>query len=1017
MKAGSSTITVLPGNHTLRYSPALAKIPDEKIADVIIEDWKCPGLEDLILPWIEQISAHFASEELVMTVCTKMLSLLHRNWKSNFEKSIYAIARIPDSKESIAIGASSWLQALRTRKWLAVSFLETTTPTRLVAATDDTQSAISIDFSLSSTIYSPEAFTSTKVSPSVPSALLSLVCSIWKPLKLLESPLNSNLLNALGVKVKLDESTFKNFVNYLFSKRDNLPSLVSLDNMVQVYRLAQDVLKDSPPATLREIFSSAILVPCTNNGNSHKKCKMVGSLCSADVDKNECSAYCQFCDCQTGGSGLKRSSPSGVYFHLVSVDRTCWKAAKLPTLESNPISEFDVEEELIRVPIPSVNLNHSMIPRLNVSESRVELHNIYSDNCKSFFCDVLKVPKTSSLTEVLSMRPIPPKFEIDFQWRSSQEAFGRTLGAWYALIHQCLEIDGDNTHKIYQLRKFPLLYDMNGKWRTPCQMNVNMASQISEDELIFCWSAADLAGMIPRNCVLGHSLDNLSANFNEGPSGSIPDSHSLLLKVLALPVLEQSVSVNLDMTTTTMIPNPSRKLDASLKFFRLLTKVWLSSSSIKTSKATVSDFITASKIDSEAFLVPALTLRLGLSNSVIGWTVEGLPCRFCSGSLFVDSRLDSSLQIDSNEDCVSFLVGDRESVREKVLIELTRAVFPADRRNQLLLLNFSTGLLNLRSSLMTSGLSTQNVARHLRTFLTSHGIPCSNPNLNDLLDRLVSEATSPTTSNAEKAVAKIAGSGTVSVVTTHLESTPLTSKRPTFSEMSQEGGVGTYTRYQTPMFEAISTAQRTMLNISRVPSLRSNLLEHSTSLPNSSYVDVIGYEGEKFVYQSFLGRIHRGQEFDFPTGHSELGSGRLIKAEWLNCSSESKQPYDIEIYLEVKGSIGRLDSSFERAISAGVIKRAPGSDDLLHVGPIFVEVKSTSVASSLISDSFKERGDLFEISLAEISYAYTMDWRFHVMRYRFIRDEKRSEMLHIPNLALALSRNPQHFKIYIGMRG
>lgn len=232
-----------------------------------------------------------------------------------------------------------------------------------------------------------------------------------------------------------------------------------------------------------------------------------------------------------------------------------------------------------------------------------------------------------------------------------------------------------------------------------------------------------------------------------------------------------------------------------------------------------------------------------------------------------------------------------------------------------------------------------------------------------------------------------------------------------------------------------------MLNISRVPSLRSNLLEHSTSLPNSTYVDVIGYEGEKFVYQSFLGRIHRGQDFDFPTGHSELGSGRLIKAEWLNCSSESKQPYDIEIYLEgwsstyediskpiyvtiicflsnlVKGSIDRLDSSFRRAISAGVIKRAPGSDDLLHVGPIFVEVKSTSVASSLISDSFKERGDLFEISLAEISYAHTMDWRFHVMRYRFIRDEKRSEMLHIPNLALALSRDPQHFKIYIGMRG
>nr|CDS32246.1 ATP binding region ATPase [Hymenolepis microstoma] len=1015
-----SNISVLPENHPLRNSPALANIPGEEITNVIIEDWDCPGLSDVILPWIEQISTHSATEELVTTVCIKVLSLLNRRWKSNFEKYTNAIGRTTDSKESIVIGTSSWLQNLRTHRWLAVSPLETTGQTMLVAATDNLQSSILPDF-ISSTIYSPEAFTPTKVPPPIPTSLLSLVCSIWEPLRSLERPPSSDFLNALGVKVKLDESTFKDLVNYLSSQSGNLPNLFTLDSMVQVYRLAQNILKDSPPAILHEIFASAILVPCTNH-RSRKRHKVVESLCSTDIDiEKTCPIYCQFCDNRTNENSLKRSYPSRMHFHLVSVDRTCWKAAKLPALESNIISDDCDVDKLIMVPLPSVNFNLSVIPRLDVSENRTELCNIYNDNFKSFFCDVLKVPKTSSLAEVLSMRPSPPKFEIDFQWRSTQEAFGRTLGAWYALIHQCLEVDGDNTHQMYQLRKFPLLYDMNGNWRTPCQKNGKMLSEISEDELVFCWSATDLATMVPRNCVLGHSLDNLSANFNEESSRSISDSHSLLLKVLALPVLEKVVSVNLDTTTASMFSNPSGELSDSLKFFRLLTKVWQSSSSYKTSKATVSDFITAPKVGPEAFLVPALTLRLQISNSAIGWTIKCVSCRFCSGSLLVDSRCEPDLQTGSNEDCVSFLVGDRGSIKEKILIELTRAVFPAHRRSQLLLLNFSIGLLNLRSSLMTSGLSKQKMAAHLRSFFASHGIPSSNPNLNNLLHHLVSETASPAistliTSSSEKVVTKNVKADSVSVVTAHLESTPSALRRPLLSSGNEEEGVGTYTRYQTPVFEAINTIQRTMLGVSGIPSLRSSLLEQST-LPNSTYVDAIGYEGEKFVYQSFLARIHSLQDFDFPTGHPELGSGRLIKAEWLNSAAESKQPFDIEIYLEVKGSIDRLDSSLRKAISIGVIRQSPGSGDLLHVGPIFVEVKSTCVASSLISDSFKERGDLFEISLAEVSYAQKMDWRFHVMRYRFIRDKKRSEMLHVPNLALALLRDPENFHIYIGMRG
>ncbi|VDN97183.1 unnamed protein product [Rodentolepis nana] len=679
-----SNISVLPENHPLRNSPVLGKISGEKSANVIIEDWDCPSLSDVILPWIEQISTHSPTEELVMRVCTKLFSLLNRKWKSNFEKYTNAVGRTPDSKESIVIGASSWLQNLRTHRWLAVSPLEMTDHTLIVAATNYPRSSVLMDF-VSSSIYSPDAFTPTKFPLPLPTSLLGLVCTIWEPLSSLERPPNPDFLNALGVKVELDESTFKDLVNCLSSQRDNLPSLLTLDSMVQVYHLAQHVLKGSPPALFREIFASAILVPCTNC-ESRKRRRMVELLCSTDIDVDETyPIHCQFCDSRTNENSLKRSSPR-VHFHLVPFNRTCWKAAKLPALESNPISEDCDEEEMIMVPRPSVKFNPSVTPRLDVSENRTELSTIYNDNFKSFFCDVLEVPKTSSLAEVLSMRPSPPKFEIDSQWRSAQESFGRTLGAWYALIHQCLEIDGDNTQQLCQLRRFPLLYDMNGNWRTPCQKNAKMLSKMSEDELIFCWSATDLASMVPRNCVLGHSMDTLSANFNEESSGSISDSHSLLLKVLALPVLEKVVSVNLDTATATMLSNPPRELYASLNFFRLLTKVWQSSSSYKTSEATVSDFMTTPKVGPEVFLVPDLTLRLQLSNSVIGWTIKCVSCRFCSGSLYVDSRFVSDLQTGSNEDCVSFLVGDKGSIKEQILIELTRVVFPAHRRNQLLLL-------------------------------------------------------------------------------------------------------------------------------------------------------------------------------------------------------------------------------------------------------------------------------------------------------------------------------------------
>lgn len=343
----------------------------------------------------------------------------------------------------------------------------------------------------------------------------------------------------------------QSLVDYLYDKRQELPSVLSLDNMIQVYFLAQHVLRDSPVNALCRLFSSAILVPCTDTRNARKKRRIVGSLGSSD-DGIECPIYCFFCDYQST-IDLKRTFPMGVNFHLVSADRTCWQAARLPSLKSNPDLEDDIEEVLVKVPIPNVNPISPKPPRLNNSEVRVELSKIYKDDCKSFFCDILKVPLTSSLPEVLSLRPLPPKFQSTLQWQVAQETFGRTLGAWYALIYRCLEKNTDNYEQMDQLRNFPLLYDMLGAWRTPCNLNSQKVGPFlfilhsyffqmpftSEDGLLFCWSAVDLAHLVPQKCVLGHCLDILAANADEDVSlslGGVPDSHSLLLNVLGLPV-------------------------------------------------------------------------------------------------------------------------------------------------------------------------------------------------------------------------------------------------------------------------------------------------------------------------------------------------------------------------------------------------------------------------------------------------------------------------------------------------
>lgn len=115
--------------------------------------------------------------------------------------------------------------------------------------------------------------------------------------------------------------------------------------------------------------------------------------------------------------------------------------------------------------------------------------------------------------------------------------------------------------------------------------------------------------------------------------------------------------------------------------------------------------------------------------------------------------------------------------------------------------NFSNGLLSLRSSLLTSGLSGTDVANHLRTFLISHGVPSSNRSLNDLLSRLTSGML-PTVSTNVVEVLPVRGAS-VSAITAHSESVTIAPRRTSTQSGDDNTGVGCYTRFQTPMFEAI----------------------------------------------------------------------------------------------------------------------------------------------------------------------------------------------------------------------
>ncbi|KAL5110447.1 Protein NO VEIN [Taenia crassiceps] len=1080
LSVASDHLPLLPSTHVLKLSPALVCLTGQ--GGTVIEDWTCPGLENLVLPWIERTTERFGLIESVKVVCEKLAKLLSRNWSQSFEKYTLAIANKGDGDNRmsemkgedrrVVLGASSWLQALRTRKWLVLTcpidadnrsgcLLE------LVAATRNQKSAgAAIDFVATPPIYTPTVFTEG-MGANIPLPLFAPFCPLWQCSETSEDPLAPGLIAALGVKQILDESTFQHLMDHLSKDPCNLPSTLTVATMLQVYDLALRVLGDTRPDLLRHIFSSALLVPCMA---AHTACKKRQKLVDdMDLGRQGESATnnCLFCVLQTKSQCQKRHSACTVSYHLVPAHRTCWEELRLlppgvvRVVQNDMEPEEDEDDDCVRVPVPSVNPISVTTPCYSAFDRRVPLCDIYGPEWKNFFCKVLGVPLTSSLGEVLSQRPFPPSSPLDANrcnWRAAQEAFGRRLAAWYTLIGRCFVAHSGTTSVTTEegdsflttLCNFPLLYDMTGAWRVPNQVT-SLSTSSADTGLLFAWSAGDLAAMLPPACLLGHSLEILGGDTDlstpERQSAPMSNSHSLLLNVLRLPVLEKSVIESVKLSESQCIPDddgsllrfavPSLPLNHLVKIFRRLTLAWLSSTIAHHHSAdAAAAFTTDTSSDGtlEAFLLPNLVVKLTLvrltdrpSDSLKEWTSFDVVCRFWRGKLYVDKRFEADFATGDDDDGTALpLCGAHKSIYNVVLTELARAVFPTNHSAQVSLLHFARGLMSLRASLLSSSLAREDVTRQLRAYLLSHCIPRGSRYLVDLLHRLVPEVSSPPSH---------------AIISTPLNSDSLISvvnmaPRPLSQNRQEHSSVGYSTRFQTPIFAALASEHVSGSSVPApsVASVRLNvfaydhltcstnlesILSHSTH--SSSSKMNIGRLGEQTVYEIYLDRMRRIHDFTFPSGHPFLGSGRLVEVRWVNGDGESCLPYDLIVFLEVNGSMPAARTELSAEVRSSIIQQSTTSPNLLLVGPIYVEVKSTGVVEERGED--EQRLELFEISLAEAAFARTSGWRYHLVRVRWSRSASgdtgfplQPRIAHIPNLSRAFTDDSAHHRLYIGLR-
>ncbi|KAL7064509.1 hypothetical protein AAHC03_05681 [Spirometra sp. Aus1] len=1210
-------LPALPSDHVL-MAPLVKVLGSilERGASWIVEDTVCPGLDVLLLPWIER-TAEAGPRPLVMTACSKLANLLNSGW-SNFERSKLALyhrhtdqnplpglrSTVQGRSRSYEFAAASWLVNLRVCEWLPVAQSRDVTAVRrrlqtlrapeaepLPPPASDLHLASSAQYdlaaaaepNLTSHIYSPNAFAPAgggfleTRSPEL-TALLRILCPVWQP-SVVEGtaalPTCLNFTEALGLRTRLDEASLEYLMDFLASSCEGLfaPSFMTPSLLLRVYELVQKFATDRLTVPhgghdvaaasrgkdwLRDLLappsSRTILVPCLLSAKFSGK-RRRGSEASAPERCLACLRLQAHCLTEPRGGAVgegprKRRHSSGrddveveeaaaadessLRHHLVPASWTCWQQANLPELtlpsgteltqeevdDDDAGDEEDTDFELSS-PTPAVVMHAEgegndpgSLPPLDISDERIPLCDSYGSEWKTFFCDTLKVPVTSSVAEVLRLRPTAPSGTAnDGNYRRAQKHFGRRLGAWYALLQFCIASENLTSAQIEDcLFNFPLLYDLSGRWRTP------------NSGRLFAWSAPDLAALFIRAAptgssdLLGHNLPTLEASVNSPVNvriGSAPGfresgtlvgtANALLLDVLHVPLLDQVASLSVGLfevpSQAGMIAGfaiPCSPLDAVLKAFRKLAQAWLSAPTRATSLTPSSFINTVPSHRIEAYFVPDLTVTLSINmpGELEGhsgkWIIPNIACRLVNEKLYMDSRFGEYVFADFTAAAAATASEGRdgstpaamsplarlhsaltrtaasaanetteggirvESIQQLLLAELARALLPTSPSSQLALIHFVRGFLNVTAPLLEEPLHPEG-RRQLHAYMLSHGIARSQANnlLNSLLPPAAPQPSeSSSSSSVQRPPPSVDLSASLpeaarptSVASAGATATPVSSVMEPANQrnlpasrplrLSQLTAVSRGTRFQTLLSEAFSSGTsnsqsrstekdgaasseafwRGITDASDSSALstftRERLSRALASGGSQSSTAEIGRMGEMAVFQYLEQAIHRGHrdaQLAFPTGHPNLGSGRLVDCHWVNADSESRLPYDITITLEVECPRDRwhavLNSlSQEVAQRYVTVSRTPSRQEatpgLLTVGPVYLEVKSTAAL-----DDQSSRLDIFEFSLSEAVFAYDKAWRYHLVRVHWARRPEASApapvLTHVPNLSETL---------------
>ncbi|CAH8850361.1 unnamed protein product [Trichobilharzia szidati] len=312
--------------------------------------------------------------------------------------------------------------------------------------------------------------------------------------------------------------------------------------------------------------------------------------------------YTPIMDTDTDADG--ESTP---IYHLVDIDMVCWQSVAIDHIlnyndgdavvvvsekvrattvaDNTDMDEDDEEEEvsgyaddqcILMLPSTGLSEETTVFPAKPVHRSRVfVLSKSYGSETRQFFVEKLGLPTTSTIDEILSLRPNLPKNAMMKNHMKSMHEFNKRLSHWYALLDYCLreeyfttqcrlkEDENNNNNNnsgqkkpdeqrrkrtkqprnlsantttssnidvelnksplMKHIRQFPILLDSFGQWHRPCDVVTLLPSEVTTDShtlvadkvCLFAWSKPMYAKMIHEE-IVSKKLNENSANNDDG---------------------------------------------------------------------------------------------------------------------------------------------------------------------------------------------------------------------------------------------------------------------------------------------------------------------------------------------------------------------------------------------------------------------------------------------------------------------------------------------------------------------